>query len=241
MSELMKLQKYMSQAWICSRRKAEKYIEEGLVKVNGEVAHIGQKVNPEVDKIEMLDKIVEDQKKLVYYKVNKPRGIVTTCAEFWDKNIIDIVDIPERVFPIGRLDKETTGLILLTNDGRLTNYLIHPRYEHQKEYIVETFWAIDDKALEKMRNWVYILNWYKTKPCKIKRLSAGKFSIILTEWKNRQIRRMVESVWKRVKKLKRIRIENIELWKLDYGQYRHLSKKEIDWLFSKLWIKKELS
>jgi len=98
MSELMKLQKYMSQAWICSRRKAEKYIEEGLVKVNGEVAHIGQKVNPEVDKIEMLDKIVEDQKKLVYYKVNKPRGIVTTCAEFWDKNIIDIVDIPERVF-----------------------------------------------------------------------------------------------------------------------------------------------
>jgi len=140
MKELMKLQKYMWQAWICSRRKAEVYIAEGLVKVNGEVAHTGQIIDPDIDKIEMMDKIIEDQNNLVYYKLNKPRWIVTTCAEHWDKNIIDIVDIKERVFPIWRLDKETTWLILLTNDWRLTNYLIHPRYEHEKEYIVETFW-----------------------------------------------------------------------------------------------------
>ena len=233
MAELMRLQKYMSQAWICSRRKAETYILEWLVKINGKVAQIGQKVDPEVDKIEILDKIIKDQNELVYYKINKPRGIVTTCAEFWDKNIIDIIDIPERVFPIGRLDKETTGLILLTNDGRLTNFLIHPRYEHEKEYLVETFWPIDDEALDKMRDWLVILG-SMTKTAVIERISAGKFSIILTEWKNRQIRRMVEQVWSRVKKLKRIRIENIVMWKLDYGEYKHLSKWELSELFFRL-------
>jgi len=233
MSELIRLQKYMSQAWICSRRKAEEYIEAWLVKVNWVVATIGQSLDSDIDKIEVLDKIVEDQKNFVYYKINKPRGIVTTCAEFWDKNIIDIIDIKERVFPIWRLDKETTGLILLTNDWRLTNYLIHPRYEHEKEYIVETFWAISDEALNKMRNGLYILDSV-TKPAIIERLSAGKFSIILTEWKNRQIRRMVEKVNSRVKKLKRIRIENIELWHMKYWEYRHLNKGELAELFSRL-------
>jgi len=233
MAEEMRLQKYMGQAWICSRRKAEEYIEKGLVKVNWEVATIGQKINPDLDKIEMGDLIVEDQKNLVYYKINKPRDIVTTCAEYGDKNIIDIVDIKERVFPIWRLDKETTGLILLTNDWRLTNYLIHPRYEHEKEYIVDTFWAIDDEALDRMRDWLVILD-SMTKPATIKRLSAGKFSIILTEWKNRQIRRMVEQVNSRVKKLKRVRIENIELGHMKIGEYRHLSKWEIAELFLRL-------
>jgi pseudouridine synthase len=122
---------------------------------------------------------------------------------------------------------------LLTNDGRLTNYLIHPRYGHEKEYIVETFWAIDDESLDKMRDWLYILD-SQTKPAEINRIAAGKFSIILKEGKNRQIRRMVEKVNSRVKKLKRIRIENIGLWKLDYGQYRHLSETELTELFSRL-------
>jgi len=236
MENKMKLQKYMSQAWICSRRKAEKYIESWLVKVNGEVAHIGQVIDKEVDKIEIMDKIIEDQKNLVYYKMNKPRWIVTTCAEYWDKNIIDIIDIPERVFPIWRLDKDTTWLILLTNDWRLTNYLIHPRYNHEKEYIVETFWKISDEALEKMRKWLFIL-WSMTKKAKVRRLASWKFSIIITEWRNRQIRRMVEKVWSKVKKLKRIRIENITLWNLQSGQYRHLSKKELNGLFSRLDLK----
>ncbi|MDD3646331.1 MAG: pseudouridine synthase [Candidatus Gracilibacteria bacterium] len=235
MTELVRLQKYMSQAGICSRRKAEEYIEQGLVKVNGETASIGQSINPSNDKVELLDKIVEDQKNLVYYKINKPRGIVTTCAEHGDKNVIDIVDIKERVFPIGRLDKDTTGLLLLTNDGRLANFLMHPRYEHEKEYIVETFGPISDEQLDKMSKGVFILGKV-TKKARIKKVASGKFHITITEGRNRQIRRMVEKVGSKVKKLKRIRIENIELGNLYEGEYKHLSKKEKDNLFLKLGI-----
>lgn len=231
--ENMRLQKYMWQAWICSRRKAEEYIEAWHVKVNWEIATIWLVINPDIDKVELMDKIVEDQKNLVYYKINKPRWIITTCAEHWEKNIIDIIDIKERVFPIGRLDKETNWLILLTNDGRLTNYLIHPRYEHEKEYVVETFWNITDEALDNMRDWLYILD-SMTMPAEIERMAAGKFKIILKEWKNRQIRRMVEKVNSRVKKLKRVRIENIFVWNMKEWEYKHLSKGEIDELFSRL-------
>jgi 23S rRNA pseudouridine2605 synthase/23S rRNA pseudouridine2604 synthase len=233
--EEMRLQKYMSQAWICSRRKAEDYIERGLVKVNDEVATIWMKVEAWIDRVELEGQAVEEQKNQVYYKINKPRGIITTCAEHGDQNIIDIVDIKERVFPIGRLDKESDGLILLTNDGRITNYLIHPRYEHEKEYLVETFWPIDDESLKKMSRGMLVLGSY-TKKARITRVSSWKFTIILTEGKNRQIRRMVEWVWAQVKKLKRIRIENIELWNLEPGEYKPLSKKEKDTLFEKLGI-----
>lgn len=235
--EKVRLQKYLSQAWICSRRKAEEYIEKWLIKINWEIAQIWQSIVPSVDKVELLDEMVKEQKKQVYYKINKPRWIVTTCAQNWEKNIIDIIKIKQRVFPIWRLDKDTTWLILLTNDGRLANFLMHPRYEHQKEYIVEVFWAIDDESLDKMRKWLFIL-WSYTKKAEIKRISSWKFSIILTEWRNRQIRRMVEKVGFRVKKLKRIRIENIELWNLELWEYKHLSNKEIKNLFDKLWIKK---
>lgn len=228
--EKMRLQKYMSQAWICSRRKAEEYIERWLVKVNGEVATIWMQVDAWIDKVELEWQAVEEQKKQVYYKINKPRGIITTCAEHGDQNIIDIIDIKERVFPIGRLDKESDGLILLTNDGRITNYLIHPRYQHEKEYLVETFWPISDEALKKMSRGLLILGSY-TKKAKVTRVSSWKFKIILTEGKNRQIRRMVEAIWWKVKKLKRIRIENIELWNLEPWEYKPLSKKEKDNLF----------
>lgn len=236
MAELMRLQKYLSRAGICSRRKAEEYIEKGFIKINWETATIGQSVDPDKDKVELLDDVVEDAKKLVYYKLNKPRGIVTTCVSKGETGIMDIVDIPTRVFPIGRLDKETTGLIILTNDGRLANYLMHPRYNHEKEYIVETFGPIEDKNIQIMRDGIFILGSY-TKEAKVERLSSGKFSITISEWKNRQIRRMVEHVWGTVKKLKRIRIENIQLWDLEPGDYQELSKREKDALFTKLWIK----
>jgi len=236
--ETLRLQKYLSQAWICSRRKAEEYISAWLIKVNWVTATIGMSIDPTIDKVELQDKAVKEQNNLVYYKLNKPRWIVTTCAQNWEVNIVDIMDVKERVFPIWRLDKETTGLIIMTNDGRLANYLMHPRYNHEKEYVVETFWSIDDKALDDMRNGLFIL-WSYTKKATINRISSGKFSIVITEWRNRQIRRMVEKVWSRVKKLKRIRIENIELWNLDFGQYRHLSNAEIKGLFDKLWIKKD--
>lgn len=236
MSEKMRLQKYLSEAWICSRRKAEEYIERWLVKVNGQVAIIGMSIDKEIDKVELLNKAIKEQNELVYYKLNKPRWVVSTCLSKWDIWILDIVKIDTRVFPIGRLDKETTWLILLTNDGRLTNYLIHPRYEHEKEYIVEVFWSITDDSLEMMRKGLFIL-WSYTKEAKIKRISSWKFSIIITEWRNRQIRRMVEKVWNQVKKLKRIRIENIELGKLGIWEYIPLTNNEKNKLFEKLWLK----
>lgn len=235
--EKVRLQKYLSQAWICSRRKAEEYIEKWLIKVNWEIAKIWQSVVAWVDKVELLEEMVKEQKKMLYYKLNKPRGIVTTCAQNGEKNIIDIIDIKERVFPIWRLDKDTTWLILLTNDWRLANFLMHPRYEHEKQYIVEVFWSITDEALQKMSNWLFIL-WSYTKKSKIERISSGKFFITITEWRNRQIRRMVEKVWFQVKKLKRIRIENIDLWDLQIWEYKHLTEKEINNLFTKLWIKR---
>jgi 23S rRNA pseudouridine2605 synthase/23S rRNA pseudouridine2604 synthase len=235
--EKVRIQKYLSQAWICSRRKAEEYIEKWLVKVNGQIAKIGESIIPWNDEVVLLDKAIEEQKKLVYYKLNKPRWIETTCAQHNEKNIIDIMDVPERVFPIWRLDKETTWLILMTNDWRLANFLMHPKYEHKKEYVVETFWPIDDKKLDIMRNWIFIL-WSYTKQAEIKRISSGTFSIIITEWRNRQIRRMVENVWSRVKNLKRIKIENIELWNLDYWEYKNLSNRELEGLFNILWLKK---
>jgi len=226
----------MSQSWICSRRKAEEYIAAGEVFINGQMASIGQSINPELDEVTLWNWATVAQKEYVYYVYNKPRWIETTCAQKEWKSIVDVVDITERVFPVWRLDKETTGLILLTNDGRMTNYLTHPRYGHEKEYVVETFWPIDTKSLNSLSQWVEIL-WKMTKECRVERMAAGKFSIILTEWRNRQIRRMVESVWLKVKKLKRIRIENILLWKLQEGVYRPLKRQEKIALFEKIWLK----
>lgn len=246
----MKLQKFLSQSWVCSRRKAEEYIEQWLVMVNDIVAHIGQVIDPEKDIIKVDDHIIDEQDNLVYYVFNKPRGVVTTClsGKEDEKWILDIVTIPERVFPIGRLDKETTGLIILTNDGRLSNYLMHPRYEHEKEYVVEVYGKIEDEALEKMAKWVridlkdngsrnriirtingvdtVITKTYKTKPCDITRLSSSKFSITIREGKNRQIRRMVTAVEHDVKKLKRIRVENIYLGDLAEGEWRRFTDVE---------------
>lgn len=235
--EKVRIHKYLSQAWICSRRKAEDYIERWLVTINWEKAKIWDLIDPENDKVEFGEEAVQEQKKLVYYKLNKPAWIVTTCASIWEKTILDIVDIKERVFPIWRLDKETTWLIILTNDWRLANFLMHPRYEHEKEYVVETFWPIRDEQLEKMTKWVFIL-WSITKKADVKRISSWKFFITITEWRNRQIRRMVESVWSKVKRLKRIRVENIELWDLPIWSYKRLSKEELSELFKLLDIEK---
>lgn len=160
-----------------------------------------------------------------------------------------MVNFSERVFLIGRLDKETTGLLILTNDGRLSNYLIHPRYEHQKEYLVEVYGKIEDEALDRMRRGVKIElkensrnplpkdtppKMYRTKPCLIERLSSAKFHIILEEGKNRQIRRIVSAVNHDVKKLKRIRIENIKLGDLPEGQYREMTAQEKKVLFEQM-------
>lgn len=231
----MKIQKFLSQSWVCSRRKAEEYVSMNEVYVNGELAHIGQVIDPEHDAVTLWDKAVKLQQSYVYYKFNKPRSIETTCAQKDGQSIVDIIDTQERVFPVWRLDKDTTGLILLTNDGRITQKLTHPSFEHQKEYVVECFWKISDEQLTLMARWVKIL-WRYTKKCKIERVAAGKFHITLTEGRNRQIRRMVESVWSKVKKLKRIRIENIHLWKMKLGELSELSKSELLELWKRIKI-----
>ena len=147
----MKLQKYMSQSGICSRKKAEEYIAAGQVLVNDETAHIGQVIDPETDVVRLGDQVVQDQENLVYYAYHKPRGIVTSCADSHETDIMDVVDIQQRVFPIGRLDKNSTGLLVLTNDGRITHKLLHPSFEHEKEYIVDVYGKIMDNALAKMK------------------------------------------------------------------------------------------
>jgi len=146
----LRLQKYLSESGICSRRAGELAIRNGEVIVNGAIAQIGQSIDPEVDKVEFSGKLVNRSEGLVYYAMNKPRGIETTCAQRDGKSIIDIIDTPTRIFPIGRLDKDSSGLILLTNDGRLTHRLLHPSFEHEKEYLVTTYGKIDDMALEQM-------------------------------------------------------------------------------------------
>ncbi len=223
----------MSQSWICSRRRAEKYIENGEVFVNGEPAQIWQSINPEIDTVTLGKWAQLGQQEYVYYIYNKPRWIETTCAQREGKSIVDVINIPQRVFPVWRLDKDSTGLIMLTNDGRMTNYLTHPRYGHEKEYVVETFGPISDDQLNKMSRGVLVL-WKWTKKCRVDRLAAWKFSIVLTEWRNRQIRRMVEEVWSKVKKLKRIRIQTLELWKLREWECKILNKKDRKLLFESI-------
>lgn len=224
----MKLQKHLSQAGICSRRKAEEHILAGLVRVNGEVAHIGQVVDPDVDTIDIDGQVVKEAESSVYYAFNKPRGVVTTNRSTPDEaSILDYVNVPERVFPIGRLDKDTSGLLILTNDGRLSNYLMHPRYLHEKEYVVEVYGKVEDVALETMARGMYIPDLdYRTKRCQVRRLATGRFSIVLTEGKNRQIRRMVELLGYDVKRLKRVRVENVELGELEEGALRPLTAHE---------------
>ncbi len=234
----LRLQKYLSQAWICSRRKAEEYILKWLVFVDNEVATIWISIDPNLNKVTLKNQIIEERNKLVYYKFNKPYGIVSTCKKDWENSILDIVDVPERIFPIWRLDKNSTGLIILTNDWRLSNYLIHPRYEHEKEYIVEVYGKISDEALNKISKWMIIL-WKQTKKPQINRLNSWTFSIILKEWINRQIRRMVEKAGFQVKKLRRVRIENILLWNLKEWEFKKFTPKELNDLFEKIWLSRQ--
>lgn len=227
---LERIQKILSARGICSRRKAEEFIEQGLIKVNGKVAELGQKADPEKDNIEVDGEVIESRKDLVYYVINKPRGIVTTNAERKDQETI-ISLLPKKlqgkIFPVGRLDKESSGLLLMTNDGVLAYRLTHPKFDHEKEYEVITVREITDGALSKLKKGMTISR-SKTKPAKIKRISQTKFTIALTEGKNRQIRRMCQKVGCPVKELKRIRIMTLEDRKLKEGEVRELSKKEKD-------------
>ena len=222
-----RINKYLSEVGYCSRRRADRLIEEGKVTINGKIPKIGSKVE-DGDQVEIEGQIIEKsrKKKFVYLAFNKPVGIVcTTDRGVEPDNIIDFIKYPKRIFPIGRLDKSSEGLIFLTNDGDIVNKILRARNNHEKEYIVSVNRPINKEFIQTMSNGVEILET-KTKNCFVKKLGPKKFRIILTQGLNRQIRRMCESLGYRVKSLKRVRIMNIKL-DLPIGKYREFSKEEL--------------
>ena len=224
--ELIRLNKYLSEIGYCSRRAGDKLIESGRVLINNEIATLGQKVNIN-DEIKIDNKIINvKKKKKIYLALNKPIGIVCTTDTRVEKdNIIDFIDYPERIFPIGRLDKPSSGLILLTNDGDIVNKILRTEHNHEKEYLVKVDKALSQTIIDRMSKGVPILDTI-TKECKIKKLASNEFKIILTQGLNRQIRRMCEYFNYKVISLERTRIMNIEL-DLPIGEYRELTKEEV--------------
>ena len=222
-----RINKYLSEVGYCSRRRADRLIEEGKVTINGKVPEIGTKVD-DCDLVEVEGKRIEKstKQKKIYLAFNKPVGIVcTTNTEVEPDNIIDFIKYPKRIFPIGRLDKWSEGLIFLTNDGDIVNKILRSRNNHEKEYIVSVNRPINKEFIQTMSNGVEILETI-TKVCFAKQMGPKKFKIILTEGLNRQIRRMCESLGYRVQSLKRVRIMNIKL-DLPLGKYREFTKKEL--------------
>jgi len=226
----MRLQKFLSMAGVCSRRHGEKYITNGDVKVNGNVVtQLGTKIDPKKDRVEVKGKYIEFKQDLVYIALNKPRGYVTSCKQPGDKIVLDLLDISKRVYPVGRLDKDSTGLLLLTNDGGLHHRLSHPSFDHEKEYEVTVVNSMTDRALLNMEQGMPIKGT-KTRPAETKRISTKRFRIVLKEGKNRQIRRMVGKTGNSVTRLNRIRVANIRLGRLVLGNWRYLTEKEKDTL-----------
>ena len=223
----MRLNKYLSEIGHCSRRAADKLIDAGRIEVNGKKVEMGQKVVP-TDRIEIDGVLVENlQERTIYLAFNKPVGIVCTTDTRVEKdNIIDYINYPSRIFPIGRLDKSSEGLILLTNDGDIVNKILRARNNHEKEYLVTVNKPVTKEFIEKMAQGVPILNTV-TRKCEVKQIHKKQFRIVLTQGLNRQIRRMCEYLDYKVVKLKRIRIMNIKL-DLGVGKYRELTKKEFN-------------
>ncbi|OGL70588.1 hypothetical protein A3C09_04915 [Candidatus Uhrbacteria bacterium RIFCSPHIGHO2_02_FULL_47_44] len=221
-----RINKYLADRGVCSRRKADDLISSGKVVVNGQVSELGLKVD-DSDEVVVDGQMLQVAKpKEVYLAFNKPVGIITSVDPNAHDNVIQYVNYPERVFPIGRLDVASCGLLLLTNDGRLSERITHPRYDHDKEYVVTVDRPIEDKDLETMRRGLVILG-SMTKPAIVSRESADTFHITLTEGRNRQIRRMCEELGYDVRKLMRIRVMNIELGNLIVGQHRELTNTEV--------------
>lgn len=223
----IRINKYLSEVGYCSRRAADKLIEEGRVTVNGKVPEMGTKVSDE-DRIEVDGKSIRnDGVTPVYLAFHKPRGIVCTTDTKREKNnIIDYIKYPERIFPIGRLDKPSEGLIFLTNDGDIVNKILRARNNHEKEYVVTVNLPIKRSFIQSMSGGVPILDTV-TRPCEVEQLDTFRFRIILTQGLNRQIRRMCEYLGYEVTRLKRVRIMNVEL-DVPVGKWRHLTDRELN-------------
>ena len=221
----VRINKFLSQAGFCSRREADKFILDERVTINGVVAKMGEKIDPNDDISVDGERISKKPNKKIYIILNKPKGIVCTTDSGVEKNnIIDYVNHPKRIFPIGRLDKTSEGLIFLTNDGDIVNKILRAKNKHEKEYHVTVDKPITHEFIQQMSKGVPILNTV-TRPCEIKRIKDYEFKIILTQGLNRQIRRMCEYLGYRVKKLRRIRIMNIKL-DIPLGEWRYFNDQE---------------
>ena len=221
----MRLNKYISETGVCSRREADKWIEAGRVTLNGEPAALGTRV-ADGDVVRIDGESIGVKKKQIYIALNKPVGIICTTETDIEDNIIEHVRYPERIFPVGRLDRDSEGLILLTNDGDIVNEILRSENNHEKEYLVTVDRPITDLSLRMMADGVKIMG-VKTKPAQVMRVDAQCFRIILTQGLNRQIRRMCSALGHRAQRLQRVRIMNIRLDGLRPGQWRHLTPSEL--------------
>ncbi len=222
--EQVRLNKFLSDAGVCSRREADRLVEEGLITVNGEVACLGMKIDPDAQ-IKVRGKDIRQEKEKVLLVFHKPAGIVCTAEKREKNNIIDFLHYPKRIYPIGRLDKDSTGLLLLTNDGELVNKIMRAGNYHEKEYVVTLNKPVTEEFCKKMSEGVPILDTV-TRKCKVWQTGEKEFHIILTQGLNRQIRRMCEALGYQVKALQRIRIMNVKLGDLKAGTYRNISETE---------------
>ena len=228
----MRINKFLAETGIVSRRGADKWIEDGRVTINGELATVGSKVE-NGDNVCVDGKPVQKVEQLVYIVLNKPVGITSTTEKHIKGNVVDFVNHPLRIFHIGRLDKDSEGLLLLTNDGDIVNEILRAENHHEKEYVVQVDKPITEQFLKEMAAGVEILDT-KTLPCRVEKVSSHVFKIILEQGLNRQIRRMCSALGYSVKRLQRIRIMNIKLGNLKVGQWRDLTEKERTELFKLL-------
>lgn len=232
-----RLQKFLAEAGIASRRKAEELITAGKIKVNGKViTELGTKIDPQKDEVLYQDKKVSKKEvEMVYIMLHKPEGYVTTAKEqFGRPGVMDLVrDVKERIFPVGRLDYDTSGLLLLTNDGDLTYKLTHPKHDVEKTYIAKVYGTPDDMDLQKFRRGVFI-DGRRTKPAKIQILEKGDrqsvVEIVIHEGRNRQVRKMCEAIKHPVAQLKRVATGELNMGDLPKGKYRRLTPKEVKYL-----------
>ncbi len=227
--EKIRLNKFLSEAGICSRRKADEYIAAGKVTVDGEIAQTGMKVLKN-QKIEIEGVTAKKEEEFILLAFYKPKGIVCTTSKKDKDNIIDFIHYPKRIFPVGRLDKDSEGLLLLTNDGEFMNYILKARHFHEKEYVVRVDREITPQFIRRMSKGVPILDTV-TRECKVWKTGKQEFHIVLTQGLNRQIRRMCEAVGYQVRDLKRIRIMNYRMENLKSGQYKKISQKEAKHFF----------
>jgi 23S rRNA pseudouridine2604 synthase len=221
----VRLNKYISETGVCSRREADKWIDAGRVTLNGERASLGTQV-AKGDDVRIDGVSIGVKKKPVYIALNKPVGIICTTEADIEGNIIDHVRYPERIFPVGRLDRDSEGLILLTNNGDIVNEILRSENNHEKEYLVTVDRPVTDLSLRMLADGVKIMGEL-TKPSKVARVNSQSFRIILTQGLNRQIRRMCSALGYKAQRLQRVRIMNIHLGNLQPGQWRHLSPAEL--------------